>query len=306
MDSLSHFAVWTKPDLHWLKNNESHQTAIPSTVGHTSGPGGPGNPTGPLSPTFPCRNQKKMEKSELAPSCWLSCWAEHTPAKLSFQLGTQPLEREIRKQRTSGYLPGGLASLVPQGPQANLGYPEKEREREEFWENTTKHQKTPIPPAPAPDSAETGGVSKQFLSPARSQDDCPGISEMSLLKLGMTLALRSTWAAAVGCGSGPCRPQCGAKYSLSQLKSASRCSPGGAVICSAVPHSVKCFTGSGFKLLHRALKFSESAAAGPHTGTPVQPCPIISSFCMRIWPFIWKATSRTSFIISNNKIHLMT
>lgn len=81
---------------------------------------------------------------------------------------------------------------MPQGPQANLGYPEKEKEREEFRENTAKHQKTPIPPAPAPDSAEAGGVSKQFLSPARGQGDRPGISEMSLLKPGMTLALRST------------------------------------------------------------------------------------------------------------------
>lgn len=106
-------------------------------VGHTSGPGGPGNPTGPLSPTFPCRNQKNMGKSELASGCRVSCLEQHPPAKLSFQLGKEPLGRETKKQRVLGYLPGGLLSLVPQGPQANPGCPE----RDTFFQNTMRHQK---------------------------------------------------------------------------------------------------------------------------------------------------------------------
>lgn len=95
-------------------------------MGHTSGPGGPGNPTGPLSPTLPCRNQKNVGKSELAPGCQVSCSEQHTPAKLSFQLGMEPLGREIGKQRMLGYLPGVLPSLVPQGLQASPGCPERD------------------------------------------------------------------------------------------------------------------------------------------------------------------------------------
>lgn len=107
-------------------------------VGRTSGPGGPGNPIGPMSPTFPCRNQKQTQREV---NLWLLaflCLEEHS----SVQLGAGPLERDTGEQRTFGYLPQGLVSLVPQGPQANHGYPEIERQRifQKTQRSTRKYQ----------------------------------------------------------------------------------------------------------------------------------------------------------------------
>lgn len=132
-------------------------------AGHTSGPGGPGNPTGPLSPTFPCRNQKTVEKSELAPASL----DQHVPAELTFQLGTEPLEREIRKQRMPGYLPGVLLSLVPQGPQANPGCPEGETRTRFFSENTVKHPNHPNSLGSTSSIAGRGALSKGQTQPCK-------------------------------------------------------------------------------------------------------------------------------------------
>lgn len=143
--------VWVCWRMDAAESYQRKERCEKEAVGHTSGPGGPGNPTGPLSPTFPCRNQKNMEKSELAAGYWLSCSEQQSPAKLSSQLGTEPSERETRKQRTLGYLPGGLLSLVPQGPQANPGCPERDTDRF-FFRKHNEASKNMNPPGSSPSS----------------------------------------------------------------------------------------------------------------------------------------------------------
>lgn len=199
-------------------------------------------------------------------------------------------EREIRNQKMLGYLPGGLLSLVPQGPQANPGCPE--RDTHTFFQKTQwSIKKIPTPQAPAPLQQREEYFLRTELSPARSWHSCTNISEMFLLKPGLNLAPKNTWAVAASCGSEPCRPQCSAKYSISQLKSVSCCTHRGKVTCLEVMHGVKCFTGSGFKLLHWADKTSKSAAAGPHTFTPIpiNPIPSLPISAWRYGPFYRKA-----------------
>lgn len=138
---------------YWRKERREKEV-----VGHTSGPGGPGNPTGPLSPTFPCRKQKR--NGEKWADSWLFAFLFRTaqPHWVVFPAGHWTFRQDMRKQRTLGYLPGDLLSLVPQGPRANPGCPE--RETHTLWsENTMKHQKIPTPQAPAPVSA----AEKHFL-----------------------------------------------------------------------------------------------------------------------------------------------